>query len=60
MRWLPGWNTTQLIQIKCSNGLFCQLQVPDMHRVKRTAENADQIQVGCAGAAPSLSGNTSR
>ena len=34
--------------------------VPDMHRVKRTTKNADEFQVSCAGAAPSLSGSTSR
>ncbi len=60
MRWLSGWNAAQLIQMKRRNGFFCELQVPDMHRVKRTAKNADEFQIGCAGAAPSLSGTTSR
>lgn len=60
MRWLSGWNAAQLIQMKRLNGFFCQLQVPDMHRVKRTAKNTGQFQVVCAGAAPSLSANTSR
>lgn len=60
VRRLSRRNTTQFIQMKRGDGLCCQLQMPDMYRVKSTAKNANQFQVDCAGAAPSLSGNTSR
>ena len=59
MRWLSGRNATKFIQSEVGNRISGQLQVPDMHRIKSTAENTDQLQIGCAWAAPSLSGNTS-